>query len=156
MKSTSMDDTERQGFGGRAANDAGAKLPHVMVVEDDASLRASWMFERWRVPLRLSVAEDGYRANMAMADDLPDLVITDLHMPNIDGHKLIEIMGRTPPFDRIPIVVLSGACTDELLGLPGVIACFSKSISFADLQRYVELQLTREPVADVAWQEYPQ
>jgi CheY-like chemotaxis protein len=143
----------KQADGMNAARVAGdrrvAKLPHVMVVEDDASLRTLWEFVRWDVPVRLSVVKDGYQAIMAMSGDHPDLVITDSHMPHIDGRKLIEIMRRTPPYDCVPVVVVSCDCTDDLLETPEVIACFRKTASFADLRRFVESWLVREQVVAV-------
>ena len=50
-----------------------------------------------------SVAMDWLSKNNA-----PDLIITDLQMPNIDGWELIEYLGSSNLYQHIPVMVLSG------------------------------------------------
>src|SRR5271165_3003246 len=52
----------------------------------------------------LRVANDGETALEIMKDWQPDLVITDLSMPNMDG---LELCRRLRSTSRIPIIVLS-------------------------------------------------
>lgn len=40
--------------------------------------------------------------------NIPDLVITDLQMPNINGWELIEFMTESNLYQHIPLMVLSG------------------------------------------------
>ena len=42
---------------------------------------------------------------------LPDVIITDLQMPKMDGHELIERLKASPETVGIPIVVLMGKTT---------------------------------------------
>jgi CheY-like chemotaxis protein len=40
--------------------------------------------------------------------NVPDLVVTDLQMPNIDGWELIEFLTNSNLYQHIPVIVLSG------------------------------------------------
>ena len=81
----------------------------VLVVEDDADIRA-WLSltlrdNGWMV----SVAENGRAALAALADAVPDLVLLDLMMPEMDGFEFLEELHRTEAGRRIPVVVITAA-----------------------------------------------
>ena len=40
--------------------------------------------------------------------NMPDLIITDLQMPNINGWELIEYLGSSNLYQKIPVMILSG------------------------------------------------
>ncbi|WP_167020237.1 response regulator [Chitinophaga sp. Cy-1792] len=57
-------------------------------------------------------AQDGLVAMSWLSKgNTPDLIITDLQMPNIDGHELIQFLASSNLYRDIPVVVLS-ACND--------------------------------------------
>ncbi|MBV7532000.1 response regulator [Chitinophaga sp. sic0106] len=57
-------------------------------------------------------AQDGLVAMSWLAKgNTPDLIITDLQMPNIDGYELIQFLADSNLYRDIPVVVLS-ACND--------------------------------------------
>ncbi|RAJ79942.1 response regulator receiver domain-containing protein [Chitinophaga dinghuensis] len=57
-------------------------------------------------------AQDGLVAMSWLAKGhTPDLIITDLQMPNIDGHELVQFLAASNLYRDIPVVVLS-ACND--------------------------------------------
>ncbi|MCS6951694.1 MAG: response regulator [Bryobacterales bacterium] len=68
-----------------------------------------------------------------------DILVTDLHMPSMDGFELVaRVRAR---FDRLPIVVLSGdtdPATPERLRRLGVDAYFAKPYSPAQVRKKVE------------------
>lgn len=53
----------------------------------------------------------------------PDLIFLDLHMPRMDGYKVIEIMKEHPKSVTIPIIVLSSLESDE-----DVCRCYSLGV----------------------------
>ena len=53
-------------------------------------------------------AADGERALEAVQSHRPDLVITDLSLPGIDGFELIEQLRQNPDLRSMPIICLSG------------------------------------------------
>lgn len=58
--------------------------------------------EDWQV----QYAGDGQKAIEAIRDDLPDIVVTDLQMPYVDGLELVKHVKQTNP--SIPIVLITG------------------------------------------------
>ncbi|MBV8253775.1 MAG: response regulator [Chitinophaga sp.] len=57
-------------------------------------------------------AQDGLVAMSWLSNgNMPDLIITDLQMPNIDGHELVQFLSASNLYREIPVVVLS-ACND--------------------------------------------
>jgi two-component system, OmpR family, KDP operon response regulator KdpE len=76
----------------------------VLVVDDESSitrtLRASFLANGYDV----RTAQDGISALNVLEDWGPDLIITDLAMPEMDG---IELCQRIRQFSALPIVVLS-------------------------------------------------
>ena len=62
----------------------------------------------------LSMTTDSRRALSMFADDDPDLVLLDLHMPHQDGYEILAAMRqRVPPDAFLPIVVVTGDATVE-------------------------------------------
>lgn len=53
-------------------------------------------------------AEDGLLAMRWLRNELPDLIISDIRMPNLDGLQLIRNLNKSGLYRDIPIIVLSG------------------------------------------------
>lgn len=59
-----------------------------------------------RAGYSVEVAEDGYVALQKISQSAPDLVITDLRMPNMNGFELLVVVRLRYP--EIPTIVISG------------------------------------------------
>lgn len=82
-------------------------------------------------------AEDGLSGlNIAKAVR-PDVIITNINMPNLDGMEMIKQVRQIPELQQVPIVVLSAVRTDdpEALIKVGATAVASKPI---ELTRFLE------------------
>ena len=68
------------------------ELFRALVVEDDPVQRElySRQFSEWNLPIQLFMAEDGFEGLVLIGRHSPDLVITDLAMPEMDGFKMIR------------------------------------------------------------------
>lgn len=88
-------------------------MPTVLVV-DDCRLDQRLVGELLRKTTTLDVqfASDGVEALAAIRKHAPDLVITDLFMPNMDGMELVAALGREDPL--VPIVMMTGSGSDEI------------------------------------------
>lgn len=62
-----------------------------------------------REPVETTEAGDGEEALTKLANEQPDLLITDLQMPNVDGETLVSIMSADDRFHTIPVVVMSSS-----------------------------------------------
>ncbi len=90
------------------ASGAGGKRPRVLVAEDNETNRAVVLSMLDRLGVDYAVAEDGKQAlDAAMREDF-DLVLMDLHMPELDGYGATEAIRALPGArGKVPIV----ACT---------------------------------------------
>ncbi|RYZ08400.1 MAG: response regulator [Myxococcales bacterium] len=94
--------------------------------------------------LGLSVREamDG-REGLAMAqEEPPDLLLTDIEMPYLDGISMVTALRALPSFARLPVIVLSTAATElnrQRLEQLGVVAVLAKQrFDEAELKQLVE------------------
>ncbi|WP_421825762.1 response regulator [Larkinella sp.] len=92
--------------------------PLVLVVEDNAELR-EFMVAELATTYRVRSAANGYEGWILAKEELPAIIITDLMMPRLDGHGLIEKLKADPATDHIAIVLLSSSAdeTHRLRGL---------------------------------------
>lgn len=59
-------------------------------------------------------AEDGLAALAWLsANDKPDLLITDINMPRLDGFGLVEAVRSQPAYQRLPILVLTTESSEQ-------------------------------------------
>lgn len=86
----------------------------ILVVEDEPLLRRSLRATLTRAGYTVDLAEDGVEALEMLADGpLPDVVLTDILMPRLDGPGLVEVMQREMP--AVPIVLMTGFADRRLL-----------------------------------------
>jgi CheY-like chemotaxis protein len=87
------------------------KLACVLIVDDDPATRALCSFNLQLEGLRVVEAEDG-RDGLARARfEQPDLVLTDVMMPGLDGFQLAEALRLHEQTRHIPLIFLSGETT---------------------------------------------
>jgi PAS domain S-box-containing protein len=84
-----------------------APPPASLIIDDDVSIRRLFAKYLERLSYTARFANDGIEGLEMVARERPDVVITDLYMPGMDGFAVLEAMGKTDP--DIPVVVLSGA-----------------------------------------------
>ena len=96
-----------------------AEPPRILVVDDEPSLRR--LIERYLVARGFVVvtASDGAEALARMQEARPDLVITDVMMPNMDGWELAQRIRGDADFVFVPIIYVSalGGSKDRVHGL---------------------------------------
>lgn len=95
--------------------------PCILVVEDDDAIRETLGLVLQAEGFEVHSASDGAEAisHLYKAKVMPELVITDLMMPNISGWELIDVLRALDRTSSIPIVVLSAVTkytsTDRVL-----------------------------------------
>jgi two-component system, OmpR family, KDP operon response regulator KdpE len=83
---------------------AASERKHILVVDDESQITRVLRTSLSSHGYDIRVANDGETALEIMKDWSPDLVITDLAMPNMDG---LELCRRLRAKTQIPIIVLS-------------------------------------------------
>lgn len=79
----------------------------VLIVEDTPTLRLLTEALLKRVGAEVASAEDGFQALERLSDFSPDLVLTDIMMPNMNGFELVSAL-RNRGFEK-PIIGITGA-----------------------------------------------
>ncbi|MBI2682524.1 MAG: response regulator [Acidobacteriales bacterium] len=82
-----------------------------LVVDDSMLIRHSvcrFLEERG---FAVESATNGQEALELLQTVLPDVIITDIQMPKMDGHELISELKKMPATASIPIVVIAGKRT---------------------------------------------
>jgi DNA-binding response OmpR family regulator len=91
----------------------------VLVVDDDASIRESLALVLVSAGYDVSTAQDGFTALLHLRRTMPDLIVSDLAMPQMSGYELLSIVRRR--FPQIMTVAMSGDYQGDALP-SGVIA----------------------------------
>lgn len=80
---------------------------NILVVDDSESIREVVSFTLQNEGYEVKVGNDGKDALKFFNGDPIDLVITDLHMPEMDGIELIKEIRNKEQYQRIPILFLT-------------------------------------------------
>ena len=90
----------------------GAEIGTVLVADDNADMRAylkDLLSTRWTV----AVAHDGVEALQIARERRPDVILTDVMMPNLDGFGLLRELRGDPEVRDIPVMMLSARAGEE-------------------------------------------
>ena len=125
-------------------------VPVVLVIEDEKPivrfLAASLRGQDYRV----EVAETGAQALAMLAEHLPDLIILDLGLPDMDG---VEIIDYVRQWSQLPIVVLSARDRekDKIDALDrGADDYLAKPFGVGELAARLRVALRRRALAEAA------
>ncbi|MBD2091295.1 response regulator [Microcoleus sp. FACHB-1515] len=84
----------------------------ILLVDDNADMREyvkRLLSQRWQV----ETAANGAIALEMIQQQLPDLVLTDVMMPTVDGFQLLKTLRADPITQSIPIILLSARAGEE-------------------------------------------
>jgi diguanylate cyclase (GGDEF)-like protein len=90
----------------------------LLVVDDDPFIARLLEIELAAAGYQVRVANDGQQAIDLVAEDPPDLVITDVMMPHVDGFELTRSLRKDPRTATISVIILTarGLSADKLEG----------------------------------------
>src|ERR1700690_3278581 len=120
----------------------------ILVVDDESQITRVLRTSLSSQGYNIRVANDGETSFEIMKDWTPDLVITDLSMPNMDG---LELCRRLRPATKIPIIVLSvrGEEKTKVQALDaGADDYVTKPFGIEELLARVRANLRRAPAAE--------
>ena len=91
-----------------------AQSETLLIVEDNAEVRA---FVRNCIEGAFVIveAEDGVEGLEKAHHEIPDLIISDLYMPNMDGNAFTEKIKQDPELGHIPLIILTSSQEQESL-----------------------------------------
>jgi len=82
--------------------------PSVLLVEDDQDGRQMYAFWLTEAGFHVDQAHNGLQALERALESVPDIVVTDLNIPGIDGFELTRRLRLDPRTRRVPVVAVTG------------------------------------------------
>ena len=86
----------------------------VLAIDDSRTIRSLLHATLSDAGFDVTTAEDGVDGVDQVAARTPDVVITDINMPRLDGFGVIDAIRRMPEASTVPILVLSTESGDAL------------------------------------------
>ncbi|MEI7465377.1 MAG: response regulator [Burkholderiales bacterium] len=121
----------------------------IMIADDSKVVRVKTSRLLARHLYRISLAEDGLDAARQIELDLPDVLITDVEMPGMDGFELTRQVRGNPRTAHIPIVMITADDVKHRADAieAGVSVLLSKPYPEDHLLSYLQSTLTRAAAA---------
>ncbi len=93
------------------------KSTHILIVEDNSDMQ-HYIVECLQDIYNLSVADNGKLGLEKAIDEVPDIIISDIMMPEMDGYQLTKAIRDDSRINHIPIILLT-AKSDQASKLKG-------------------------------------
>lgn len=119
----------------------------VLIVDDDPALLRLYELEisTWDLDIAVRKASNGIEALARIGEARPDVLLSDLNMPGLDGFGMIRALRGDPATASLPLVVISGLDKPTVLsmGLPADVPYFTKPAPLAALRAAVTSALPK-------------
>jgi DNA-binding response OmpR family regulator len=109
--------------------------PRILIIEDDEYSREAveHLLKAQGCETRSAAGGvSGYRAARRFS---PDVIVLDLNLPDIDGHRVLRKLRANRVLGQVPIIVITGYSRDEIPAGVSSSAdfCITKPASFDDV-----------------------
>ena len=135
------------------------KYLKVMVVEDDANTRAMYQayFDSWDLPIDSVMQVSAIEALLDIPVVKPQVLMTDLRMPGIDGVAMLRQLSVHPQFTKMSVIVITGLSNDEIAAygeLPTGTHVLHKPVDMGWLKGYFQALMSlrilpKRPAAEI-------
>ena len=92
---------------------AKAKLPTVMVVDDSLTVRKIISRLMAREGYQVILAKDGVDALEQLLDVLPDVILSDIEMPRMDGFDFVRNLRADERLRALPVIMITSRTADK-------------------------------------------
>ncbi len=87
---------------------------HTILIANDDPIQAEMLrIQLEQAGFRISVAEDGVQALGRACSSAPDIIVSDVLMPRLDGFQLCQAIRQNPRLASLPVLLISAAYTEE-------------------------------------------
>ena len=87
--------------------------PRILIVDDDHTLRQELSKTALYAGFHVDTAKNGHDALTRAQRNTPDIVVTDLHMPQLGGERLVANLRKRLQTSKIPILVITSDTTRD-------------------------------------------
>lgn len=120
----------------------------VLVVDSDPDMCDQYVstMAQWGRSLHVLTAADGLEALLLIERRRPEILITELSMPNMDGFEFLRKLRTHHEFDSTQIIVVTALADDEIVRhgtIPVGVAVYKKPAPFEKIQGFIEAHMLR-------------
>lgn len=118
----------------------GERPARLLIVDDEPEIRDLLRRHFRYAGLDVRAAKDGFDALEAMAEQVPDVVVTDIQMPRMNGIQLLERVRAEHP--AVHVIIITGYVTPS-----NILACMRRGAAtavFKPLQDLTKLEIAIE------------
>lgn len=129
----------------------------ILVVEDDEGTRLSLQDYLELEGYTVVAAEDGWKALQMVSDYQPQLIITDISMPRLDGYAFLKSLRQKPAWRLLPVIFLTArtATQERVQGYQvGCDVYLEKPFELEEIAAIVRNLLERSQLIQTAWLQY--
>ena len=99
--------------GGVQAAPAAARIPSIMVVDDSLTVRKITGRLLEREGYRVITAKDGVDALEKLLETVPDVILSDIEMPRMDGFDLVRNIRADERTRAVPVIMITSRLADK-------------------------------------------
>jgi len=121
----------------------------ILIIEDDADFRFILRMHLSAAGYQVQVAEDGVTGGRALLEQTPDLIISDVGMPFLNGFELLSLIRSDADTAAIPVILLSGRSDGDTMAKAvelGAADFLLKPVTLEDLLGSVRSCLARTAI----------
>ena len=85
----------------------------ILVIEDNSAFRKIMKMRLESAGYQTQTAEDGLTGLNMARKDMPDLIVSDLMLPNMDGHHICRMLKFDSRYQNIPFIILTSRDLEE-------------------------------------------
>jgi DNA-binding response OmpR family regulator len=125
---------------------ASAKKARILIIDDDIGFRDLLRLHLSAMGYQVRIAEDGVAGGRALLEDAPDLIVSDVNMPFLDGFELLSLLRADESTASIPVILLSGRSDGDTMAKAvdlGAADFLTKPVTRDQLLQSVEACLAR-------------
>jgi DNA-binding response OmpR family regulator len=122
------------------------KKTRILIIDDDLGFRDLLRIHLSAAGYQVQVAEDGVAGGRALLEQTPDLVVSDLNMPFLDGFELLRLLHADAETASIPVILLSGRSDGDTMAKAvelGAADYLTKPVTRDQLLESIEACLSR-------------
>jgi signal transduction histidine kinase/ActR/RegA family two-component response regulator len=125
-----------------ATADSSGGITRILYIEDNpANIEVVSRFLRPRPNLQLKSVMSGQAGLEMVIREMPDLLLLDLHLPDLSGDQILRQLRAMPATAGIPVAILSAEAAPAVIHdmrSRGVIAYLTKPLDLAELGRLID------------------
>jgi signal transduction histidine kinase/CheY-like chemotaxis protein len=130
-----------------APDDPSGTAIRVLYIEDNpANIEVVVRFVKTKPGIRLQCAISGHAGLELATQELPDLILLDLHLPGLHGDEVLRRLRSKPATAGIPVAILSAEASPAIIRYmraSGVVAYLTKPLDLAELGQLLDFFTAR-------------